>query len=275
MQLGLTAPSGSDEGTNCDCQLPPDPTRLGGGGGRFKGMLGSSLRSKKRARCPGRQNECQAKQQRSNLDSGPGFRMAAPSSTAGSGGTAEGSRCVSSLSRLIGRNLPSTVSTALCGSKLEGLPLQGLSDRRARLATPGLQPDEHLGGRLPKMPRRGGSGSSESKGDLVPFDSLLNRCPLELRKLSGSESSAQPLAASLKRGGGGGPWPSLVITWLQVPGGTMSPLCPYGGMTYLTPTPRNRKGVVNKQKGKWATGLKIQLNAVCISTGWLTLSDTE
>lgn len=106
----------------------------GRGGGRFKGMPGSSLRSKKRARCPGRQNERQAKQ-RSNLDSGPGFRMAAPSSTAGSGGTGEGSRCVSSLSRLIGKNLPSTVGTALCGSKLEGLLLQGLSDRRSSCAS--------------------------------------------------------------------------------------------------------------------------------------------
>lgn len=42
----------------------------------------------------------------------------------------------------------------------------------------GLRPDEHLGGRLPN-PCGGGSGSSESKGDLVPFQSLLSRCPQE------------------------------------------------------------------------------------------------
>lgn len=96
--------------------------------------------------------------------------MAAPSSTAGSGGTGEGSRCVSSLSRLIGKNLPSTVSTALCGSKLEGLLLQGLSDRRrAHLATPGLQPDEHLGGRLPKCPAEEEVALQSQKVTLFPL----------------------------------------------------------------------------------------------------------
>lgn len=47
---------------------------------------------------------------------------------------------------------PFTDNTALCDWKLEGLLLQGLRYRCANLASPRLQPDEHLGGRLPKTP---------------------------------------------------------------------------------------------------------------------------
>lgn len=45
-------------------------------------------------------------------------------------------------------------NTALCGWKLEGLLLQSLSYHWVHLARPGLRPDEHLGGKLPKPLQR-------------------------------------------------------------------------------------------------------------------------